>query len=300
MKYPGTGRGQLQNRFYTKEKAAVKPVSFIKADQNVYYSRSRLPGKFPFGTPFQFLLLIGAILLTYREANKSFYDLDKQSIDTLTEEFDKINNEIGSDKKRKIEVNKGEIKAVEASTPLVKDLLYALLSGKNDRFIKRGFKGNVRIHNRDILAHKNTVDFLYVCRYTDLPQDIITKHVFSFFAEIQGLDRQQKEMIIQAMGLQGILAKKINLLTDEERVILQSAIPSIKPSSLYLFYETICGMPAKLGYLLLQKLKELTKDGSSALYLSSNLMVREISREGNGFGECPLWFEQLETLGNKK
>ena len=295
LKYSRTTKDKFcqfikQKRFYANEPKDKKPESFIKAEENVFYGVSRLPGKYLFGLLLHLLLLAVFILFSYRRFNSSLYRLDEKEIKVLNEKF----------KGKTVNIKAGESQAISTRGKVLKNVLFSLLAGRNKEAGKNGFTGSVRINNQDILRVKNIHDFLYVCSFQALPQEVTTRSILMFCMDLQGLTGKEKEGIIQFGDLLPLLVKKVNQLDYDESLQLLTTIPRIKSCPVYLFYETVTGMSAANAGKFVKVMRELEEKDAAPVYLSTHLFNSDGLPQENGFLIYPLWFEQVERLGNEE
>lgn len=239
------------NRVYYSNFSTVE--SFIKKDENIFYSRSGLPDHFGTGVILNGLLIFALLFLSYaRFRYVLFVSAKKETLNP-----DDLH----------IPLEKAKCTVCITSSEQIRSLLFGFFSGQG----KDSFKGKIEIDGSEIEGGKTRQDFAYLCHQEKIPGDIKAVDFLSFLRRLLRLPRTAVAEIRKKLDTKENKGKKfadIDHITQGD--ILFFAARSTK-SRIYFIDEIEKGMPQAYTNKLLRNLQELKKEKVIILYLSSNL-----------------------------
>jgi len=239
-----------------KKNPLPKVESFIKVDkeQNIFKSKSVLPGSFGWGIFLTVLWIAGLSRLSYFLYKKSLGSLPKEKPLEL--------------KDFEVEINKGESNVVLSSGKAIGIHLYNVLSGRN-----KGFTGKVVFNGVNIAEKKQKIDFVYLCHPEEIPWAIKVKHFVSFIGRSLKIPKKKLKEIKDELNLKEIGGKNFNELTVEERGKVFFETVELKRSNVYMIDGFARGMPADFIEEFIDRLEELKLDGAAILYLTNDISL---------------------------
>jgi ABC-type Na+ transport system ATPase subunit NatA len=239
----------LDRNYYHDPK---KMVNFIKGDENIFKAKSRLPENYWSGIRitllYDIILFLSAFFLFkifyFRVYNRSLLQLQKLGPTLKT----------------------GEITLLLTASDILKNQIYAVLS-----FQAKGFKGVLILGKVNAAATGKSIDFLFLCRPEDIPNDIKVKDFFTYFTRLFKIPGKHAGEIKQRFIPDRIWNKRCKKLEKAEKVHLLLAVANLKEFSLYIFDDTAVGMHPDFVKQFKKELEALTKNDNALLYISKDL-----------------------------
>jgi hypothetical protein len=254
-------------------------VSFIKGDENLFHGHSRIPR----------YLLISLVLHVFYIlvlAAASYFSYLRLLVKTTD------NGRFVNKKDLEIQLEKGKINVFYTRRPGLKDYLYRVFSGRQQRNVT-GFQ--VNFAGEPITGKVKTGGFVYICDVDDLPRHLKWSDFVKMMLKLNKARSKERTNVINSLSY---LGKKrfCKMERGEKMEVLLKALPYIK-GDLFLFYHTCKDLGFKHLILFKNQLQSLVKKGATVVYLSPELSVNEVKK-----GPCreilPLkvWTEQVESL----
>lgn len=227
-------------------------VNFIKDDENVFKAQSRLPENYWSGIRatiiYDLILLISAFILFkifyFKVYNRSMIQLQKLA------------------PKLKI----GEITLLLTASDILKNQIYAVLA-----FQAKGFKGVLILGNVNIAETGKSIDFLFLCRPEDIPNDIRVKDYFTYFTRLFKIPKKQAAEIRQRFIPGRIWKKRFKKVDKGDRVNILLAVAHLKDFPLYIFDDTVVGMHPDFVKQFKIELDALTGKDKAVLYITKDI-----------------------------
>jgi len=227
-------------------------VNFIKGDENIFKAQSRLPGNYWSGIRvtilYALILLFSAFFLF-----KIFY-------------FKVYNRSLSQLQKLAPKLEIGKITLLLTASDILKNQIYAVLSSH-----AKGFKGELLLGNVNIAETGIGIDFLFLCRPEDIPNDIKVKVFFTYFNRLFKIPKKQAAEIKQRFIPEGIWEKRFKKVDKGDRVNLLLAVAHLKEFSLYVFDDTAVGMHPDFVKQFKIELDDLTGKDKAVLYISKDI-----------------------------
>lgn len=239
------------NKVYHSNFSAVE--SFIKKEENFFYSKSGLPDHFGTGILLNCLFIISLLFLSYSRFRYILFVSAKKEIPRLDE--------------LKIPLEKGKCTVCITSSEQIRSLIFGFLSGKGKDF----FKGKIEIDGNEIEDGKSKQDFVYLCHQEKIPGDIKAGDFLMFFRRLLRIPRTDIDEIKEKLNMKKNTGKKFADLDHITQGDILFFAARSKKSRLYVIDEIEKGMPQAYTNKLLRNLQELKKEKMAILYLSSNL-----------------------------
>lgn len=199
----------------------LKLVNFIKADENIYRARSRIPRYFTIGMivtlSYGFILL----LICYILSNRALYPLTKEP---------------GAFSQLEMKLNKGKTHAIRCYYP-----------GFIDQFLNVFYGKNRKLHWKLLLEGKNIANgeklsFLYLPNPIDFPIDLKVKHLLFLFKRFFGLGKEEVKKAVEMLG-KSKLEKRLGELELSERCRVVLCIAGLIKTSIYILQDFLFKIP---------------------------------------------------------
>lgn len=254
-------------------------VSFIKEDENLFRSRSCLPGNFPAGIAGNLGYIVILFFISCFRCKKTLYTpspTDKKPY-----------------KKKDLEIHlkRGEINVFYAGRrPGIRDLFYNYFLGLSVSGPVKEPYLRVTIDGEEKTGDKKHRGFSYICHPGEIPGDITAGNFISYIARSNRLTAKEKKHLYQRGNIESIKRKNFSRLEDDEQVaVLLSALPYIK-GEIYLLDQTCKGMPFRTLVKLKNSMETLAKTGAMVIYLSPDKEVQyEETDPGREVVDLPYW-----------
>ncbi|MCK4766292.1 MAG: hypothetical protein KAW12_29120 [Candidatus Aminicenantes bacterium] len=253
-------RFYLNKRYYSNYK---KIESFVKADENIYHGKTRLPRNFPAGLLLTaFYVGILSFVSYYRFKRFLFVLQDKAVLDPG---------------KLALDLNKGETVVLLTTAATIIDQLYNVFSG-----IKRGFNGRVKVNGDNIVpgsgsgSGKEGFDFVYVCHPDKIPGHIDVRDFLSFVKRLPRISPPKGEDILEIMEKMAIGKRKrknFSELKDHEKGRILLAAARLKGSRIYMIHDIARGMPMDFIVEFKKQAEKLKASGAAILYFSNDVLL---------------------------
>ncbi len=240
----------LQKTFYSDDK---KVESFVKHDENVFISRSRIPSIFFFGAILNLFYLAVLFHFSFSRFRKYIFGLPDQRYQEL--------------KELEMELMTGKTVVLLTADNGISGQLYNFFTGQDD-----GFDGVVMLDEEDMAADGNREDFLYICRPEEIPGDIKVKDFVRFFSRLLYMSKRENAQLYLDLQLDTVESKLFSQLTDAQkgRILMAAAIN--KMSAIYMIHDMARGMPVDFVMEIIDILKRMKEDGAAVLYLSRDVL----------------------------
>jgi len=264
-----------------------KLVSFIKANENLFYAKTRLPVNFWQGVIINLGILVIMVIITLFRFKKYIYAIEAK---------ERLGNE-----NHPIIVSKGELKALHMDkTKGLNEKLYNLLSGK----LRTGETIKLEIDNVDYTDNRTRADFLCLCHPRQIPGDIKAGAFVSFILRLSGLSRKEKKAIYASLRndseMVKIKRKTFSELTDRQKGNVFSTILPYLKHKIYLVDNVCLDMPDHFVIELNDIMLGWAGSGSSVIYLTTEkeVKVNDFKKEykGRDFREVKMWSQMVSRL----
>lgn len=273
----------FMDKVYFSEDASnfAKVEPFIKGDENVFPSHSRLPFLFGWGLLITSLHILILLIVSYSRykrfiaasSPKSRYD--KSPVD--------------------LDLNKEELKVLECEEDIYMDFIYNTFAGKTVDKSQKGDPGTMKVNNRDITVEKSPYDFFYVCHPDHFPPEVKTKDFILFTGRLLKVPGSDVEAIAMNYSLNSIISKKISALKKIEKGSLVLAVLSMAKREVSLVEDAALNMPIEFAVRLKEKMDQMAKEGALVLYITSSDQVFDRSAEkGPGIYETTSWQQLVD------
>ncbi len=264
--------------FYVEKKfinptRAVDVENFIKGDENIYYSQSRVPKDFWFGVTLTMVYNLMAMAIAYFR----FKNLLKQH-------------------SRKIQVFKGYINLKKGKALYVKvpghefsGYVVGILSGANPVF-----PGTIAVDG-NTCAPGQKQDYTYLCSIEDIPGDI---KVAALLQLVKGLYPPSRDAVEEISNeWKEKQNQRFRDLDPDDRGKLILKLGLLKPTPIYIIHELPDHCSTLFTLEMVKEVKKLLAEGSRVVYLSRLAMPNMclevdgyiiITRNGNAYDskEC--------------
>jgi hypothetical protein len=260
-------------------------VPFIKGDENLFKSESRLPRYYLKGFLINLGYIFVLVFITYLLYKISLYKMRKKEI-----------AELGN---VDLELDNGDFKVWFVNGDNFKNLLYNLFSGKYNALNKKGFTGEVLVNGMNITAEKCKENFFYICPVEALPGDGKVKDFITKYSGLLKVPVKEKKTILDSAEIKSIADKTIDKLTKNEKFEIMMSLTRMTKKRVYLIDDITTGLPINYAIKLKERMVELTAEGSIVLYLTIPVMTDlDLSKLGLCFHEGRSWIYWVEE--NKK
>jgi ABC-type transport system involved in cytochrome c biogenesis ATPase subunit len=273
----------FMDKIYFSENASnfANVESFIKGDENVFLSHSRLPLFFGWGVAITFLHILILLIVSYSRYKrftasltpKSSYDKSPVDLDLKNEEFE----------------------VLECEEDIYMEFIYNTFAGKTGNQRHQGNPGTVKVNGQDITAEKNPYDFSYFCHPDHFPPEVKTGDLIRFYGRLLKVPAGEIDDIVKTYSLNSIMNKKIKALKKIQKGDLVLAVLSMAKRKVYLVEDAALNMPIEFAVRLKEKMDQTAKEGALVLYLTSTDQVFDRSAEkGPGIYVSSSWIQLVD------
>ncbi len=272
--------------FYYNNFTNVK--SFIKGDENMYLARSRVPSNFGLGLVlllFYIMILSGISYIRY-----------KRGLFDFTADWQ------GGLKNPPLFLEGGELRPFYVEDSRFAQQMYNLLSGQNHLFKMGGFEGKIFVEEKDIVAEPLEVDFLYLCRLKNIPEDITAGALVHLVNRVLGLRQKAKGEpgkipVSTSTSAISYGKKNISRLDRLEREDLLLTLLRHQTRSIYLLNDISKGFSINFVLKLKKQMEELSRDKALVIYLTSDYHppVKTLRKEETFFNHTT-WKDVVGSL----
>jgi hypothetical protein len=254
-------------------------VNFIKGDENLFRSQSRLPRYLLFSLALHFLyilVLAGAAYLSYLrllvKPSDSGKFVNKKDLEILLE--------------------KGKINVYYTRRPAVRDYLYCLFSGKQ-RANGPGFQ--VTIGGKPLTGKEKTDGFIYICDVDELPRYLKCRDFVKMVLILNKIKAKERKNVIDSLAQ--LKDQRFDKMERGEKVdVLLTVLPYIK-GNVFLFYHTCKDLTRDYLIRFKNSLQNLVKQGATVVYLSPDSSVNELEQSPcREILPLKVWKDQVESL----
>jgi hypothetical protein len=267
------------DRVYYSDSKEV--VNFVTGDENLFKAQSRLPDNFGLGILINLGYVVVLIILSFFLFRRSLYMVDK-GISKRLGTFD-------------IQLVPGKIKALYVESGDLKDVLYAVLSGKLREIRKNGLSSEIHFNDVQISDTETAIDFLYIPGRSEIPGDTKVKNLVLY--SMLGMSKSDKKDILLRPEIVEIKDKRFMELEKGEEFAALLALSYGQKRDVYLIND----IGLKLSGELLVKLKirfdELKSMGAAVIYLSSERLDTKLQIGGTSYSaNYDSWEYLMEAL----
>jgi hypothetical protein len=245
-------------RWYFKqryESEGGKPPHFIKAEENIYYSKGCMGQYFILGLALTYFYAFFLSWFACLRLKNYMYSMSRQDIAMVSGK--EINLE---SKKLSPWITRGD---------QLKNLLFLVFSGKIKKLCKLGYTGKITVDNVDITKNKYGDSFIYICRPADVPGDIKTGDWLSLTAALMKVPAGKTRDFMKLPGIQPHLGKQFKELTDLQASEIMLSLIDLGKYRVYLVNDIAAGLSRDFFLRLNDRLEELAQTDPAVLYLSS-------------------------------
>lgn len=261
------------------------PESFVKNSENIFRSRSLLPGWFLAGVMLSLFYVALSLYFSYRRYNRMLYDVDY----TGQSEEQEIS----------LRLRKSQYSVLTVSGDRVVQFLYTVLSG---RFPQTGGDESplrLTIDGREFSC--GDIDFsgrfFYVCPPEALPGDISVEALADFLGGLMHLGPEEKQNLHHRLARftePGVLVEDLD---NETKSFLLLEVSALKTVDLCVYHDIVTGLSGNTALRLAEIMYLKTARGNMSLYLTRDSLIKK-SFKRNGFYlfEDKIWREQLKFI----
>jgi hypothetical protein len=245
-------------RWYFKQRYDIgggKPPSFIKGDENIFYSKSCMGKYFTSGLTLTFFYAFLLFWFACLRLKNEMYTMNLQDINMV------------SGKEINLETKK--LSPWKTNGDQLKNLLFLLFSSKIKKLRKMGYTGKITIDNIDVSKTGYSDKFLYICRPSDVPGDIKTVDLLSLTTALMKVPVEKTRDFMKRPEIQPHLGKKFRELTDLQKSEILLSLINLGKYMVYLVNDTAAGLSRDFFLHLNDRLEELAQKGPAVIYLSS-------------------------------
>lgn len=256
-------------------------VNFVTNDENLYYSKSRIPENYWTGV----FIHLGVVILLAAIS----YLLFKRSLENVSAKEIK---ELG---KVDLDLDKGELKIWITLKEHFKKVLFNMLLGKSAGLFKKGFKGEIYFDGDDTADGKFKDNIVYICHADEFPGDLKVIDLLKFYADWNQLPANELETLLNNEELKKILKNPIKTLEKHEKFEINLGQLDIIKSDIYFINNIASGMPMSCAVKLLNKMEELQAN-ALVIYLipSEEVKISSLS-DGGYFEEDEIWINMVKS-----
>jgi ABC-type Na+ transport system ATPase subunit NatA len=240
----------LQKIFYSND---TKVETFVKNDENIFVSKSRIPSTILFGIILNLLYLAVLFHFSFHRFRKYIFGLPDQRYQEL--------------KELEMELMTGKTVVLLTADNGISGQLYNFFTGHDN-----GFEGVVMLDEEDMAADGNREDFLYLCRPEEIPGDIKVGDFVKFFSRLLYVSKRENAQMYLDLQLDTLEGKLFSQLNDAQkgRILMTAAIK--KMSAIYMIHDLARGMPVDFVMEFIDVLNRVKEDGAAILYLSRDVL----------------------------
>lgn len=256
-------------------------VNFVTNDENIFYSKSRVPKHYWPGVFINLGIVILLAAISYLLFKRTLEHVSAKEI----EELGKVD----------LDLDKGELRIWIIVKGHFKKVLFNMFSGISAGLFKKGFKGEVYFDGEDTADGKFKNNFVYICHADELPGDIKVIDLLKFYANWNQLPATELEKHLNNEELKKILKKPISELENHEKFEVSMGVLNMIKSDIYFINNIASGMPMTCSVKLLNKMEEL-QSNSLVIFLITPGEVKMSSIPGGGyFEEDEIWINMVKS-----
>jgi hypothetical protein len=246
-----------QKKLYANDE---KVESFINNDENIYKASSRLPGNTGWGILLTIILTLILFKISYSLFKSGLFALDARALKDIDDTGITINN--------------ADENIYCCIYVIMADLLFALLSGEQEQAARKGYKGNIRLADKDIVSQPIPGEFFYAPPIESIPGDIKAVDLIRLFAGLGKLTPDETDAVLEHPDVKSAAGKRFENMKNHEKAEILLALSRTVNTDIYFFYDIAVGLDSELAKKLLDRVNELTAAGKLAFYLTTNDLVR--------------------------
>ena len=199
-------------------------VNFIKAEENIYRARSRIPGYFVGGMVVTLAYGFILLLVCYFLANRALYPLSKDP---------------GAFAQFEMKLHRGKKHAIRCYYPGFIDQFLNVFYGKN-----RELNWKLILEGKNI-ANGERLSFLYLPNPIDFPIDLKVKHLLFLFKRFFGPGKEEVKKAVKILG-KSKLEKRLGELELSERCRVVLIFAGLTGLSVYILKDFLFKIPPEL------------------------------------------------------
>ena len=279
------------DRKYYNDPKVMK--NFVTGDENIFRSRSHLPPVFWRGVLINLSYIVILAFLSYLSFKRSLYRL-------TSEETSKLED-------LEINLKRGQLIVKLIKGNVLSNALFTVFSGEINGLIKNGFKGKILLDSVNITEEKRKNRFLYMCRPSELPGDILVKDLLDFYRRWTNQPLKKKALSLNVPGMEAFINKRVDRLEDDEAFHVIMALLQMSESQVYLINDVTSGLPVDYAVQFKEVIDGLTHRGFVAVYLTMPHMLEvDTIKKGKCFvdGEAWVYFtdskKEIKKIGRGK
>jgi len=196
-------------------------VSFIKGDENIFRSASRLPDNFGSGMSVILFYIIVLFFVSYFRVNRILFPQPEKA-----RAFDEMEIDLGT----------GKRSAFRSGISDFSNQFLNVFFGK-----PRGLKWKVSIDGKDIV-NKGKREFVYLPHPDNIPGDLKAGHLLYLFKRLYNLSKEELAGIKTGFD-KDKLSKPFGKLEKKDKALLFLRVAELKKSSVYIFKDFLSGIP---------------------------------------------------------
>ncbi len=234
------------------------PKYFPQGNKDLFKAKSRLPENFGLGIAYTLgwiFIMGGFSLFLFKRSLYKPTKAECTEVGKLTENWPK-----------------GEWEIFYVRNESFKNILYTLLSKQNHRWKKDFLQGDILYDKNNLIQDNIKKTFLYLCKPSDIHDDIHMKHLLGVVTANSGISKEEKQAFLERPELQGITGKKWGQLTIEEKFNALLALTYVIKRDIYLIND-IAPEDQPLCIFKLKERLAILKNESLVIYLTSNMIA---------------------------
>lgn len=283
-------RFYLDRKFYAGE-AGVE--SFVKGDENIYFSRGRLPADFGLGMVMMAIYAAGGFAVAYWRFKRTIFVQLQSGKEAKGAKGAKAEQDPDGLDGLDVELKKGQTYVLLTTGDAVNHRLYSFFSG-----LQRDFKGMVRLDDVNLASGSaaSGIHFTYLCRPGEVPGDMKVGDFLSFARRLLKVSNKTMAELYIRLGVEHIEDKPFRELALEEKGKILLAAARLKSSSIYMFRDFLKGMSEEFITSFTGELRDLKArgaqgtpgtpgmpgTGAAILYLTDDVLL--VSKIGDSGG----------------
>jgi hypothetical protein len=269
----------FDKKYYSDDK---KVESFVKTNENIYSSNSRLPEK-----SFLSLVLLTIYLAVIHLISFHYFRHLMLKIE---------NSAFGY--ALPITVEKSNLEVYYISHKSIIDFYFLLLSNKSGNCKKSKLN---QINDLESLVnfHDKTIDvskFQYICPPTELPGDAKVVHILDFMFALNESSNVKKDIGIvdsEVKGFNNVLITELSM-EDKSKVLME--VSRFCKAEIYFFDNTVTRMTPECTNSFLELLKEMKSNGTAIFYFTTDDRIDLISGKKSNMIRNESWEEDVEKV----
>ena len=257
-------------------------VNFIKGDENVFKSGSRVPPTYWKGVYIQVGYILLFAVVSFLAFLFSLYYVDKQRLLRLGQ-ADLLFG-VG---KLNVQLIKGD---------LLREALYVVLSGKTKRLAKKGFTAScVDAENNPFPLGRGS-GIVYIPRVEEFPGDIRVNSLLVYYGRKHSGTRESITAVLSGKELQPLLKKKLRRLREEEKYWVGKAMVRLSRGKVYLIDDIIADASKEKIVEFKRELEELANRGIVVILLTApRFFGFDVIPKGHCFCEGGAWHHEMAS-----